>query len=401
MRKKQDIYSKLGANERAIVDKIRNNILKSVFIGIIGLKLKLQWKGWLQYLIPTPIILALLLIAFISYLLGTIYVYYAFVILAILLSIKILFDIVTVKYKIRLPESKPKRRDNQTIFDLMRLRHSCRSYQIRKLTEGDFKELIESVNKHLAEPKFSNEKIRFEYISTSIRVWPVVNATEFLVAIAPKEYNRLAVMDVGRTLQKVVIDATRMGLGTCWIGPGADHKSITSQLGEKFNPEKDNIICVCAVGYESKYTPLFIKTFSKRMRTRLPVEALFFSDYKMNESINIHQNPYRMFQRTYESCQYAPSSYNGQTTRAVVVSNENVIQRIDFFAVTTSRYYAAVASGIWCANWEMGCEELEIEGEFRRLGTDEIDLTKEQKSKGIPVYDISWILNSKTNANIV
>ena len=28
---------------------------------------------------------------------------------------------------------------------------------------------------------------------------------EFLVAIAPKEYDRLAVLDVGRSLQKVVL----------------------------------------------------------------------------------------------------------------------------------------------------------------------------------------------------
>ncbi len=395
MKKTQDIYSKLGANEKAIIDKIRNNTLKRIFIEIIGLKLKLQWKGWLQYLIPIPILLGLLLIAFIAYLLGAKYLYYGFAILAMLLSIRVIFDIVTVKYKIRFPESKPKRRDNQTIFDLMRLRHSCRSYQIKKLTEEDFNELMGSVKKQLAEPSFSQKKIRFEYISTPIRVWPVVNATEFLVAIAPKEYNRLAVMDVGRKLQKVVIDATRMGLGTCWIGPGADHKSITSQLGKKFDPEKDNIICVCAIGYESKYIPIFIKIFSTRMRKRLPVEALFFSDYKMNESIDIHHHPYNIFQRTYESCQYAPSSYNGQTTRAVVVSNENTVQRIDFFAVTTSRYYAAVASGIWCANWEMGCEELEIEGKFKKLGADEIDLTMEQRQKDVPVYDMSWVLNSK------
>ena len=135
------------------------------------------------------------------------------------------------------------------------------------------------------------------------------------------------------------------------------------------------------------------------MRKRLPIEAIFFSDYKMNKPIDIHNNPYRIFQRTYESCQYAPSSYNGQTTRAVVIANDNVIKRIDFFAMTTSMYYAAVASGIWCANWEMGCEELEIEGEFRRLDADEIDLTMEQKRKGVPVYDMSWVLNRKNKKN--
>ena len=339
MKKQQDTYSKLGANERAIVDKIGNATLKSIFVGLIGVKLKLQWKGWLQYLIPTPIILGLLLLAYISYLLRALYISYGFALLSIILSIKVLFDIITVKYKIRFPESKPMRKDDLSVFDLMRLRHSCRSFQTKNLTEADLKELMESVKKHLAEPKFSSEKIRFEYISAPIRVWPTVNATEFLVAIAPKKYNRLAIMDVGRTLQKVVIDATRMGLGSCWIGPGADHVSITTQLEGNFDTEKENIICVCAIGYESKYIPLFIKAFSKKVRNRLPIKSLFFSDHQMNKPIDVHCIPYNMFQRTYESCQYAPSSYNGQTTRAVILSSDNIIRRIDFFAITTSRYY--------------------------------------------------------------
>lgn len=40
-----------------------------------------------------------------------------------------------------------------------------------------------------------------------------------------------------------------MGLATCWIGPGADHESITLKLGQRFDKERDHIICVCAVGH--------------------------------------------------------------------------------------------------------------------------------------------------------
>ena len=144
--------------------------------------------------------------------------------LGLLLSVKIVFDIIVVKLNIRPPESRPKRFDSKDIFELMRMRYSCRSFQDRKLRKEDFEEFMESFHKHRNEPKLSDKQIRFEYISAPINVWPVVNASEFIVAIAPKEYNRLAILDVGRSLQKVVIDATRMGLSTCWIGPGADHK---------------------------------------------------------------------------------------------------------------------------------------------------------------------------------
>ncbi len=88
--------------------------------------------------------------------------------------------------------------------------------------------------------------VRFEYISAPLTVWPTVNATEFLVAIAPKKYNRLAVIDVGRSLQKIVMDATRMGLGTCWIGPGADHASIMKVPGGSFQRRgRPYHLCMC------------------------------------------------------------------------------------------------------------------------------------------------------------
>lgn len=43
-----------------------------------------------------------------------------------------------------------------------------------------------------------------------------------------------AVMDVGHSLQKVVIDATRMRLGTCWIGSGAGQESILHNFWKPF-----------------------------------------------------------------------------------------------------------------------------------------------------------------------
>jgi nitroreductase len=388
------IYSKLGANERALIDQVKIKFLRNAFIRIVGFKLKLQWTGWLQYLIPIPFALLTFLIGGIIYLLGGILTSKIIFTIVVLLFIKVIFDIITVKFRINLPNPPPKRLDNKDVFDLMKIRSSCRSYQTRKLRKNDFEELMKSFHKHLEEPKLGNKQIRFEYISAPIRVWPVVNASEFLVAIAPKEYNRLAVMDVGRSLQKIVIDATRMGLATCWIGPGADHESIVSQLGERFNHEEDNIICVCAIGYKSIFTPLFIQIFSKRMRRRLPLSSLFFNDFDKNTPLKIEQAPFNLFGRSFESCQWAPSSYNGQTTRCISVQDKDgSLVRFDIYASTNSRYYAAVASGIWCANWEIGCDELKIAGRFKLLTDSEREITELQKRNKLPKYDISWILD--------
>jgi len=233
--------------------------------------------------------------------------------------------------------------------------------------------------------------VRFEYVSEHLTVWPTVNASEFLVAIAPLEYDRLSVMDVGRSLQKIVMDATRMGLGTCWIGPGADHKSIMQHLGDRFDSQKDHIICVCAVGYKSRFIPLFIRAFNAQVSSRRkPPSMLFFADSQMKEPLNLDVSPFNKFGRTFEICQWAPSSYNGQTTRCVTVTDKNGLERFDFYAVTASRYYAAVATGIWCANWELGCESLGIHGHFSVLSAEERGIQEEEDQ--LPKYDISWVL---------
>ena len=57
----------------------------------------------------------------------------------------------------------------------------------RDLKLVDHNELMASVRAHTEEHKIGESPIRFEYISAPLTVWPTVNATEFLVAIAPME----------------------------------------------------------------------------------------------------------------------------------------------------------------------------------------------------------------------
>ena len=362
-------HQKLTPNEKAIIDSIKIPVLRNIFTSIWQAKLRLQFTGWLQYVPPLMFTLVVFLVAMLISILGIAPLANLFIYVGIILLAVQVFDLVTVKFRIRLPEALPRRKDDLDLFDLMRSRRSCRSFQTRKLTPSDHKELMESVRFHSETPMIGKSAVRFEYISAPLTVWPTVNATEFLVAIAPKKYNRLAVIDVGRSLQKIVMDATRMGLGTCWIGPGADHASIMKYLGDRFNEEEDHIICVCAVGYRSGYIPLFIRAFNAQFYRRRPLSSLFFADPQLTEPLNLEAEPFNRFGRNFEICQWAPSSYNGQTTRCVAVMDgsdkgKSHLERFDFYEFIESRYYAPVALGIWIANWEMGCDALGIHGHF-------------------------------------
>ncbi len=373
-------------------------------------KLRLQFTGYLQYIPTTIVMLILFLIAGATWLLKFVFVTYVFAFFGMLLFMVLMFDVLTVRLHIHPRERLPKRHDDLDIFDLIRSRRSCRSFQARKLMSEDHNELMNCVRMNSGLPdikQIGNSSIRFEYVSAPLTVWPVVGANEFLVAIAPKEYNRLAIIDIGRSLQRIVINATRMGLATCWIGPGADQSSIIQHLGDRFNPKEDHIICVCAIGYKSWYKPVVLRLSQIVMHRRLPLTQLFFSDSLFKKPLDVDKDPFKRFGRSYEVCQWSPSSFNEQPTRCVAVmlpknmqrgtseGDEQYLVRFDFYATTESRYYAAVALGIWCANWEASCQALGIPGHFAVLDIAEIGI---QPQKQLPRYDVSWVLDEAISA---
>jgi hypothetical protein len=74
-----------------------------------------------------------------------------------------------------------------------------------------------------------------------------------------------------------------------------------------------------------------------------------------------------------------------------VIDNAAMI-RFDFLAATSSRYYGAVAVGIWTANWEMGCKARGITGRWAFLDPTTVGAGE------LPRYDISWLLNPPLKA---
>ena len=118
--------------------------------------------------------------------------------------------------------------------------------------------------------------------------------------------------------------------------------------------------------------------------------------------MNVKLEPFNQFGRYFEICQWAPSSFNSQTTRCVVVLDQidelndknsiTGIKRFDFYQSTASHYYAPVALSIWCANWEIGCEALGIKGHFFVLTANERGVNEENIESKLFRYDVSWII---------
>ena len=283
-----DFMAGLGPNERAMLGRVPTRTLRRLATALVRVKMRLQFTGWLQFVMPLMPLTVLLLLSGLAWLLGLPRLAMAGAVAGGGLLGVVLFDIITVKYRLRLPERRPADNEQLDLFDLMRARRSCRSFQTRFMSDQDKGALLDSVKRHVAAPTLGPSPVRLEYIRARLTVWPTVNGSEFLVAILPLPYNRASIIDVGRALQKVVMEATRRGLGTCWIGPGADHDSLRRHLGDRFDPTREQIICICAVGYPSAYVPLMVRVFNRTMGARLPVSELFFTDPALATPLDVH-----------------------------------------------------------------------------------------------------------------
>lgn len=163
-------HQDLGPNEKAILDSPKLTILKKLFTATWRIKLRLQFTGWLQYIPVLIFALVFFVIAGIIHLLGYVQAAAPFFFVGVCLSAVLIFDLTTVKFRLRLPEHLPKRNDDLNLFDLMRSRCSCRSFQTRKLTAADYNELMASVRLHSAELRIGQAPIRFEYIAAPLTV---------------------------------------------------------------------------------------------------------------------------------------------------------------------------------------------------------------------------------------
>ena len=104
-----------------------------------------------------------------------------------------LFDILTIKLNIlRPPEPLPTRlgliKETCDAITIMQHRHSCRSFQPRKMMDKDREEILQISVKE-SKNTIGKSNIRFEYVSKPLNVWPCVNCQEFLVAIGPARYD--------------------------------------------------------------------------------------------------------------------------------------------------------------------------------------------------------------------
>ncbi len=160
------------------------------------------------------------------------------------------------------------------VLEPIRKRYSCRAYQDRPIEQEKLDQLFEAAReapsaKNMQDWRFvvvtDREKLRRVAESTN-KPQIFEKAGAIIVACSNSDYvmgcgQPIGPIDVAIALEHIALQATELGLGTCWIGSFSPEK-VRPIVGV---PENIAIIELMAVGYPAK---------GQRQTSREPVEKI-------------------------------------------------------------------------------------------------------------------------------
>ncbi len=159
-------------------------------------------------------------------------------------------------------------------------------------------------------------------------------------------------LSAGYAMERVVLEATRMGLGTCWMA--ASFKSGTFVPIAGFDVDKPlRIVAPVGSAAERKWVGDRIAGFLAGSRKRKPMEELFF-DCRVGNPLPATNE----FAPALELMRLAPSSLNSQPWRAIVESG-----RIHFYS-RSSNFLSMIDCGIGLCHFAIGIADAKVRGAF-------------------------------------
>jgi len=203
---------------------------------------------------------------------------------------------------------------SDTIIETISRRKSVRNFDESLPVELEKREHLQKIIEEL-----STTDIRIELITsalTGIKLGTygfITGATGFLVGII-KDRGKETTLAFGRAFEKVVLEATSLGLGTCWMAGTYCMKDFRNYLTLS---DDESIVIVSPLGYPSdtkRKRDILLSKLSKS-HTRKPWEKIFF-----NESWNtpLTEESSGSFRQILDMVRIAPSSSNRQPWRVVM-----------------------------------------------------------------------------------
>jgi len=277
----------------------------------------------------------------------------------------------------------------ESMIDAINKRVSVRSYADRPI-ENDKKQEIINLLQSTERCPFGN-KVRFTLIDFSemdkeeirnLGTYGFISGAKFFIVSAIK-YDVGVFMDLGYCFEKVILKATNLDLGTCWMG-GTFKRA---NFAERINISEDEIVpAISPVGYardRRTIREIAVRRFANANQ-RKPWEELFF-DGDLNTPLS--QDSAGLYAVPLECVRIGPSASNNQPWR--VISQKQ--PRAFHFYLKRTRGYDKFNAKIDLQLVDIGIAMCHFELSAREKGLSGIwEVVKPELDMGNTEYIVTW-----------
>ncbi|OIJ15603.1 nitroreductase [Anaerobacillus arseniciselenatis] len=261
----------------------------------------------------------------------------------------------------------------KSILETIKKRKSIRTYEQTPVTDHDYLLIQDYITKeeNLIGPL--GRKARFEIIDVANNVSDkgvklgtygfIKNHQGYIVGII--ENSKMGLVEFGYIFEKVILFATQLGVGTCWIGGTFNRNSFEQEI----NLNNDEFIpCISPIGYAKGRQRLFEKTLryvTKADNKKTWVELFFDGSFEKT----LKETEAEAFAVPIEMVRLGPSASNKQPWRLVLSSDK---KQCHFYIAHTPNYSGnklgfdmqLIDIGIAMCHFELACNEKNIEGKW-------------------------------------
>lgn len=215
------------------------------------------------------------------------------------------------------------------VQELIQKRKSVRSY-LDKAIEPSKKEALKVAMEELSKADYRFKLIDFEFEEgAKLGTYGMIKgAKAYMVGIMNKGKGSdvYTSFDFGSDFEKIVLKATDLGLGTCWLAATFNSSDVSKLIDLKDN---EHVVMVSPVGYEApkrvteKLTRFFAKSDSRK-----PWSELFFN---IDDTMPLTRQEAGNYAEALDMLRLAPSASNSQPWRVIKRNN-----KFEFYTLASS-----------------------------------------------------------------
>ena len=276
----------------------------------------------------------------------------------------------------------------ESMIAIMKTRHSVRSYRPDPIEADKFASLEKYLAKNQNGPLGS--RVRFALIDASdyptaelkkFGTYGFIKGSRVYIAGAVKP-GRTAMEDYGYLMEKNILYATGMGLGTCWLGGSLNRGTFSEQLK---TTTEEVIPAVTPVGYEAEKRTIVDRMIrmSAGAANRKKPEEIFFAK---TPTTPLDLGSIGSYATVLDAVRHAPSASNKQPWR-IIRGEKNLYH---FYLKEDAAYNNAFKDikiqnldiGIAMCHFELAANELGLGGKWT--------IEKPDLAAGDLQYIVSW-----------